>query len=154
MRYSILLFCTLAFFTSHAQSEPEKEVRAAIEHFFEGFHQRDTAKMRKVLHQDIHMQRIGKNQESSPALVNESIEDFLSSLANLPDTLQIEERLLAYHIQTDGDMAHAWTPYEFYLQGEFHHCGVNSFQLFRDPEGWKIIYLVDTRRVKDCTPAE
>jgi len=100
------------------------------------------------------MQRIGKNQESSPALVNESIEDFLSSLANLPDTLQIEERLLAYHIQTDGDMAHAWTPYEFYLQGEFHHCGVNSFQLFRDPEGWKIIYLVDTRRVKDCTPAE
>lgn len=154
MRYSILLLCTLIFFTGHAQSGPENEVKSAIEHFFEGFHKRDTAMMRKVLHKNLHMQRISKDATGSPALVNESIEDFLSSMASLPDTLRIEERLLAYHIQTDGDMAHAWTPYEFYLQGEFHHCGVNSFQFFRDPEGWKIIYLIDTRRVKDCKPAE
>ncbi|MEJ2163003.1 MAG: hypothetical protein P8X60_06715 [Robiginitalea sp.] len=71
-------------------------------------------------------------------------------MANLPDTLQIQERLLDYQIQTDGAMAHAWTPYEFYLQGKLHHCGVNSFQLFHDGEGWRIIYLVDTRRVADC----
>jgi hypothetical protein len=75
-------------------------------------------------------------------------------MANLPDTLQIEERLLGYSIRVDGPLAQAWTPYEFYLQGDLHHCGVNSFQLFRDPEGWKIIYIIDTRRVIGCDPAQ
>ena len=154
MRYPVFLFCVLVFFTGHSQSQAREEVKAAIDHFFEGFHQRDTSAMRAVLHDEVFMQRIGRDGSGAPELVKESIDDFLTGMANLPDTLQIRERLLDYRIQTDGNMAHAWTPYEFYLQGEFHHCGVNSFQLFRDPEGWKIIYLIDTRRVEDCDPEE
>jgi hypothetical protein len=102
----------------------------------------------------VRMQRIGRDSSGSPRIIGESIGDFLTSMARLPDTLRIQERLLDYRIQTDGDMAHAWTPYEFYLNGNFHHCGVNSFQLFRDSEGWKIIYIIDTRRVEDCNPGE
>ncbi len=154
MRYSLLVICTLSFISGYSQSAPQQEVQAVIERFFEGFHQRDTAKMRTVLHDDVHMQRIGRDAAGAPELVEESIHDFLTSMAALPDTLQIQERLLDYRIRIDGDMAHAWTPYEFYLQGAFHHCGVNSFQLFRDPEGWKIIYIIDTRRVADCNPSD
>ena len=154
MRCTILLFCALISFEAYSQSAPQEEVRAAIEHFFEGFHKRDTAMMRAVLHPEIHMQRIGRDASGSPALVDEKIGDFLTSMANLPDTLQIEERLLKYHIQVDGPLAQAWTPYEFYVQGDFHHCGANSFQLFRDPEGWKIIYIIDTRRVIGCDSPE
>ena len=154
MRYPILLFFALFALGAYSQSGSQEEVKAAIEYFFEGFHKRDTAQMRSVLGDSLHMQRIGRDASGSPVLVNESAEAFLASMANLPDTLKIEERLLEYRIQTDGDMAHAWTPYEFYLQGKFHHCGVNSFQLFREPEGWKIIYIIDTRRVKDCDPGK
>jgi len=154
MKYLILLFCALVSTGTYSQSEAGEEVKAAIEHFFDGFHKRDTAMMRTVLHQEIQMQRIGRNSVGSPVLVNEKIADFLTSMTKLPDTLQIEERLLDYHIQTDGNLANVWTPYEFYLQGKFHHCGVNSFQLFREPEGWKIIYIIDTRRVKDCDPGK
>jgi hypothetical protein len=138
----------------HSQSGPDEQVKGAIEHFFEGFHKRDTAMMRAVLHKEIHMQRIGRDATGAPVLVNEKIADFLTSMAELPDTLEIQERLLDYHIRVDGEMAHAWTPYEFYLQGALHHCGVNSFQLFREPEGWKIIYIIDTRRVTGCTPSQ
>lgn len=49
-------------------------------------------------------------------------------------------------------MANAWTNYEFWLNDEFHHCGVNSFQLLKEDDIWKIIYLVDIRRVEDCKP--
>ena len=154
MKTALLIFFALSLFNSHAQSDTRQEVRATIDYFFEGFHKRDTAQMRSVLGDSLHMQRIGRDATGSPVLVNESAEAFLASMANLPDTLKIEERLLEYRIQTDGDMAHAWTPYEFYLQGAFHHCGVNSFQLFHDGTRWKIIYLVDTRRVKDCSPGE
>jgi hypothetical protein len=154
MKTTLLIFFALFLFNSRAQSETQQEVRATIDYFFEGFHKRDTAQMRSVLGDSLHMQRIGRDASGSPVLVHESAEAFLTSMANLPDTLKIEERLLEYRIQTDGNMAHAWTPYEFYLQGAFHHCGVNSFQLFHDGTRWKIIYLVDTRRVQDCSPGE
>ena len=106
--------------------------------------------MRIVLADEVFMQRIGRDAGGVPQLKNESIRDFLASMAGLPDTLLIQERLLDYRIRVDGDMAHAWTPYEFYVQGKFHHCGVNSFQLFHDGKSWRIIYLVDTRRTGDC----
>jgi hypothetical protein len=47
-------------------------------------------------------------------------------------------------------MAAAWTPYRFYRNGEFSHCGVNSFQLVKMAEGWKIVYIIDTRRKEPC----
>jgi hypothetical protein len=55
-----------------------------------------------------------------------------------------------YNIQIDGAMANAWTSYEFWVNGSFSHCGVNSFQLFKDEGAWKIIYLIDTRRKEGC----
>lgn len=154
VKYLLLLLCALALHAGHAQSRPGDAVRAVIDRFFEGFHQRDTALMQTVLHKRVHMQRIGRNPSGVPVLQDQSVPDFLTSIASLPDTLEVRERLLDYRIQTDGDMAHVWTPYEFYLQGAFHHCGVNSFQLVRGDRGWKIIYIVDTRRVGACLQEE
>jgi hypothetical protein len=60
--------------------------------------------------------------------------------------MTFQEKLLSYTIQVDGAMAHAWTPYEFYVNGKFSHKGVNAFTLFKDKDTWKIIYIIDTRR--------
>jgi hypothetical protein len=43
-----------------------------------------------------------------------------------------------------------WTPYELEVEGIFSHCGVNSFQLIRINEQWKITQITDTRRKEDC----
>lgn len=67
-------------------------------------------------------------------------------MATIPADMQFEERILSYNIQVDGTMAHAWTPYEFYINGKFSHKGVNAFTLFKTAEGWKIVHLIDTRR--------
>ena len=56
--------------------------------------------------------------------------------------------ILGFDIKIDGNMANAWTPYEFWFDGNFSHCGINSFQLIKEDKTWKIIYLVDTRRKK------
>ena len=126
------------------------EVKAVIDHFFEGFHNRDTAIMRSVLAEKVHLQTIGKTPEGATLLRTENMDDFIKSIASIPDSVQIEEKLLDYTINSDGLMANAWTPYEFYLRGKFSHCGVNSFQLYHDGNSWKIIYLVDTRRRNGC----
>ncbi len=150
MKTRLTLICLFAFVGALAQSLPEDPINKTIEDFFEGFHKRDTALMRSVLWKEVHMQRIGNDPDGKPILRDESVEDFLNSIASLPDTLKIEERLHFYTIQNDGAMAHAWTPYTFYVQGDIHHCGVNSFQLFHDGTAWKIIYIIDTRQVEPC----
>ena len=49
-------------------------------------------------------------------------------------------------IQAEQSLASVWTPYKFYLNGKLSHCGTNSFQLVKTSEGWKIQYIIDTRR--------
>ena len=154
MKTRLTLICLLVFVGARAQSSADDAVNKTIEEFFAGFHNRDTAQMRSVLGEQVHMQRIGTDAAGKPFIKEESVKDFLTSMASLPDTLKIEERLHFYTIQTDGAMANAWTPYSFYVQGKLHHCGVNSFQLFYDGTAWKIIYIVDTRQVEACTEPE
>jgi len=54
------------------------------------------------------------------------------------------------NILIDGNLASVWTPYEFYFKGQFSHCGVNSFQLVKSNNEWKIQYIIDTRRKDNC----
>jgi hypothetical protein len=72
------------------------------------------------------------------------------AIVQIPDSVHFEERILSYNIQVDGSMAHAWTPYEFWFNEKFSHCGVNSFQLFKEGDEWKILSIMDTRRKEGC----
>lgn len=133
-----------------AQAEPKAEVKAAIDAFFEAFHDRDTTRIREMLAADMVLQSVGLSREGEVVLRKEAAGDFLASLAGIPDSVAIEERLLEYHIQVDGPMAHAWTPYAFYLRGGFSHCGVNSFHFVRMEGRWRLVSLIDTRRREGC----
>ncbi|MFT2543406.1 hypothetical protein ACMWP9_36050, partial [Escherichia coli] len=61
-----------------------------------------------------------------------------------------DERIVFDVVKIDADLAIVWTPYQFYRNGTFSHCGVNSFQLVRLNGRWKIQYLIDTRRKTGC----
>lgn len=123
----------------------EADVKKSISTFFEGMHTSDTLKIKSVCSETMLLQSVSEGKNGTK-LVTEKASEFYKSIAEIPATMKIEERLLDYKIQIDGAMAHAWTPYEFYINGKLSHKGVNSFQLFRDNGIWKIIYIVDTRR--------
>jgi len=53
-------------------------------------------------------------------------------------------------ILIDSQLASVWTDYKFYIGDKFSHCGVNSFQLVKLNDGWKIVYIIDTRRKEGC----
>ena len=76
--------------------------------------------------------------------------DLLTAIANRPPEQQWDERLLEYRVQIDGNLAHVWTPYEFWFNGNFSHCGANAFTLAKTDDGWKIIHLIDSRRRSSC----
>lgn len=152
MKHTLLLFALASLFNLSAQDRDPMSVRQAIDQFFEGFHQRDSMAMKEILSPSLELRSISRSPEGQPVMQTLPISDFLMSMASIPDTLRFSEKLLDYKINVDGDMATAWTPYEFYLSGSLHHCGVNSFQLFHDGSSWRIIGLSDTRRTEGCMP--
>ena len=137
----ILLFC-LSMQMGFAQ---QSEVKQTIVDFFDGFHSKDTVKMRSQFAKEIVMHSVSERNQQA-ILKSESATDFLKMIASIPKNEKFEERLLFYNIQIDGAMANVWTPYEFYINGELSHTGVNSFQLFNDNGKWKITYCIDTRK--------
>jgi len=133
-----------------AQNSANDDVKKTIETFFEGFHKGDTTIMKSVMMNKFVTQTAYKNKEGKDVLVTEESTKLINAIANRPSDQKWDERLLDFNIQVDGNMANAWTTYEFWFNDEFSHCGVNSFQLFNNNGIWKIIYLIDTRRRKGC----
>ncbi|MEO0527501.1 MAG: nuclear transport factor 2 family protein [Bacteroidota bacterium] len=146
----LFIFSFLVHPSIFAQASEEEAVQKTIEAFFEAFHQQDSILIKQTVSEDIILQTIGKNREGETRMRTDEFSDLIKSIVSIPDTTDFQEKILSFNIQVDGAMANAWTPYEFWINGNFSHCGVNSFQLFKDGDAWKIIYLVDTRRREGC----
>ncbi len=150
MKLILLFVWLLASNIMTGQESEKKAVQKTIETFFDGFHKQDSILIKQTVSENIIVQTIGKNKEGNSIIRNEDFGKFLKSIASIPDTLQFKEKLMSFNIQVDRAMANAWMPYELWMNNTFHHCGVNYFQLFKDENAWKIIYLIDTRRKEDC----
>ncbi|HEX8574702.1 MAG TPA: nuclear transport factor 2 family protein [Flavobacterium sp.] len=131
-------------FTFGIQAQ-NQEVRKTIDTFFEGFHAKDSIKIKSVCDEKMMLQSVSETSKGN-TLNSQKASEFIKAIVNIPNKMTFQEKLLNYTIQVDGAMAHAWTPYEFYVNGKLSHKGVNAFTLFKDKEGWKIIYIIDTRR--------
>jgi hypothetical protein len=67
-----------------------------------------------------------------------------------PTSDKYDERIKFEAIHAEKSLASVWTPYSFYINGKRSHCGTNSFQLVKMADGWKIQYIIDTRRKQGC----
>lgn len=151
MKYLWSLYFSLFIIgTTMAQNPEEAVVKQTVIDFFKAFHAKDTVALQSFAYETVVLQSVGKDKSGETRLTNEDYKEFTKSIGSIPATLKFEERLLSYSIQIDGEMANAWTPYEFYINGNLSHCGVNSFQFIKVDGKWKIIYIVDTRRKEGC----
>lgn len=146
----ICYLCIVLTSTLYAQQDEKVKVKAAVDTFFKGFHEGDTTLMKSVMMDKIVLQTTFTNKEGENIIVTDEPKKLMNAIANRTSNQKWDERLLNYSIQVDGIIANVWTPYEFWFNDTFSHCGVNSFQLFKDGEYWKIIYLIDTRRRVGC----
>jgi len=150
MKQILTLIFLLFISVSFAQESEELKVQKTIEDFFEGFHKQDSLLIKQATIEGVIAQTVGTKKDGTTSMRTEDFGKFLESIVSIPDSIHFQEKLLSFNIQVDGAMANAWTPYEFWYNDAFSHCGVNSFQLFKQNGEWKIIYLIDTRRRKGC----
>ncbi len=145
-KITILIFLLLSTFCN-AQSDA---IKNTISTFFEGLQSGDTIIVNSVIHKELIMQSISLNKGGKSNLKTASKSQFLKAIATKKKEDIWFEKLLSYTIQVDENLATVWTPYEFYFNQKFSHCGVNSFQLFFNDEYWEIISIIDTRRKDNC----
>lgn len=145
----IVVLFSASMISAQGKNE-EKAIKKVIETFFEGLHKGDSSIMKTTLHKSFRSQTTDTNKEGLKRLRSQTRQGLLSGVAKKPSSVTYLEKLLSYDIKIDGNLASVWTPYEFYLNGNFSHCGANSFQLFNNNGKWEIIYIVDMRRRGNC----
>lgn len=124
-------------------NDSEKEVKQVIQNMFLAMKQADTTLLKTCFSEKVIFQTI-VNKPDGAVVNSQSVNDFIQSIGKqTPDAL--DERIEFGSINIDPLMATVWTPYSFYYKGNYSHKGVNSFQLVKLKEGWKIQYLIDTR---------
>ena len=136
--------------TTYAQSEDEKAIKNLIENLFESMQKHDSTMIRACFHPSARMQVIAENRKTGIVEITtqKTIDNFVKSIGSLPASSQIEEKALNSEIRIDGQLATAWTKYEFYRNEKISHCGIDAFQFYKTLEGWKILTL--TYNIKKC----
>lgn len=139
-KFMIVLFLGIAQFAT-AQ---EAQVKKTVETFFEGLNAADITKIKSVCDEKMILQSVAVHTVGNK-FTEETAEKFYAAVTKNAGKATMEERVKEYKIETDGHIAHVWAPYEFYINGQLSHKGANSFELVKFKEGWKVVYIIDTR---------
>ena len=143
------IFCALAFCPKVLVAQKdEKAIKTVINRFFEGMEKGDTTLLLSTCTPDPVMQTYMKDKDGALQIYTERFSDFVAFVGQ-PKKDKFKEEIEFDAIHSETSLASVWTPYTFYLNGKVSHCGTNSFQLVKTDNGWKIQYIIDTRR-KGC----
>ncbi len=134
-----------------AQNEEELAVKQVVNQLFTAMKNADTALLKACFADSAVLQTITTNKLGEMVVKTDKVSMFVKSIGSLP-VGAADERIKFGNIAVDGNLAMVWTPYSFYFKENFSHCGVNAFQLVKFKNGWKIQYLIDTRRKTNCLP--
>ncbi|MFN0177713.1 MAG: nuclear transport factor 2 family protein [Gemmatimonadales bacterium] len=131
-----------------AQGDRE-EILKSLRHLFDGMRGRDTALMRAQFSPNAKLAGVdGRDGQSRHTLDDPSA--WITAVGKGTGPAW-DERIFEPVVQVDGNIAHVWTYYEFWLGPKLSHCGYDSIFFVRLKEGWKIGQVADSRRT-DCKP--
>jgi hypothetical protein len=132
------------------QEDDTTAVLATVQAFLDTMTSRDVEGARRVLMPEgrFHSTR---EQDGRTAVRVSAVEDYLKSLAGRKQDNR--ERIWSPDVRVHGPIASVWTPYDFWVDGTFSHCGIDIFDLVKTAEGWKISALTYTVERTGCAPS-
>ena len=137
---ALIVFCAMATSLSSSAQQAEEAEKVARQ-LLEAISTRDTTMFRDALAPGA--QVIGLRSEKGVAKYRiRGVEENVKSLGN--DGPAMLERMWEPEIRIDGPLASVWTRYDFYVDGEFSHCGTDAFHIVNTADGWKITAIIYT----------
>ncbi len=134
-----------------ASGAEEALVLAAVQQFFDGMATGDATLVGEVVVPEGQFFSIRYENAESFTTRTSTNQEFLDRLA--AGGTDLLERMWDPTVMIHGRLATVWTPYDFHRDGDFSHCGVDSFNLVRTEEGWKIANGAYTVEPSDCAPS-
>ncbi len=129
------------------QKEDEQAVLTLIQAFFDAIHARDANAMAGMMRADGQLLAVIDTEEGEQILRRSNAE----YMARLPEGDSVmTERMWNPTVMVHGSIALAWTPYDFHVDGERAHCGVNGFTLVKEDGRWIIDGAVFTVEPEGC----
>ena len=144
----VLSFFLVLPLMAQKEEKSEKAIKAVVNQFFEGLEKGDTALLKKACTKQPVLQTYMADGDGKWQVFTEDFDEFVTFVAT-PSKDKYKEQIEFEAVLSEQSLASVWTPYKFYLNGKISHCGTNSFQLVKMDDGWKIQYILDTRR-KGC----
>jgi hypothetical protein len=133
------------------EAVPEaREVADVARDFLAALSRTDTATLRSLMAPGLSLSSVRSGPEG--AVIRHSTgEDFLGGLGGEDQTLL--ERMWDPVVHVHDQVAVVWTPYDFFLNGEFSHCGIDVFTMLRGEDGWRVIGITYDVVREGCPPS-
>lgn len=145
----VLLSHTLTHPLTGATGSQERAVVAVVQRFFDAMAAKDVEAFGAMMTPDAVF--YAAPEAPAPLRGRPAAAD-IEWLATTPDTLL--ERMWEPEVRVRGRIAMVWTPYDFWRNGEFSHCGVDIFTMVKTNDGeWKISSAVYTVEREGCAPS-
>ncbi len=149
MKQFFIVLTVLAISISSEAQSAEDSVKAVVTNLFTAMIKSDTVLLKSCFADSMVLQTIVRGKNGGAEVKSETAATFVKSISSLKPG-SADEQITFGTVLIDGPLALVWTPYKFYFNGQFSHCGVNSFHLIRFKDSWRIQYLIDTRRRTGC----
>ena len=128
--------------SAEASPVEAQEVLDVVQRLFDAIGDADPDVVRRVVLPDAHIVSVDATEEGVE-MTTRTGEEFAESLVGVQ--AHFLERMWSAEVRIDGPMAMVWTPYDFHVDREFSHCGVDVFDLVRTGGGWRIVSVTYTR---------
>ncbi len=141
---ALMVLCLFAVEAQAGNSSEERAVLETVQRFFDAMADRDAEAALEVMIPEGRFFSL-REENGETMIRSSSNEEFAQGLETQERDLL--ERFWEAEVRIHGGIATVWTPYDFFLDGDFHHCGIDAFDLLNDGTGWKItggVYTVET----------
>lgn len=119
-----------------ADDDPAQEAKLAVNGFMNAIASDDKTDLADHMVPEAMIFVHNRMDPANPRVDHLTVAQHLENWAKR-DARYIED--MAYtSVLVDGDMAHVWGPYSFWVNYELSHCGINSLNLVRTQDGWKV----------------
>jgi len=137
----ILLFSPLFLFGQNQINKDEDQIKAVILKTFSAMKSVDSVALKSCFTEKAVLQ-ISQIRPEGNIVREVPIANFVKNVMTRKAG-DMDERVLSWGpILVDHEIATAWVPYEFYLNGKFTHKGVDAFILVKVGEEYKIQTLL------------
>ena len=145
----VIVLISVAGANAQPQEAEKDAVLETVQAFFDTMTAGDVEGARRILQPQgrFHAMRM---RDGKPDVRTFTNEEYFAQLQ--ASKQKMRERMWSPDVRIRGLIATVWTPYDFWIDGKFSHCGIDAFDLIKTEEGWKLaggVYTLETK----CEPS-